>query len=515
MAFDPCREWLGIDAVDLGEPTRVLGLPPGCRDAAAIAAAAEARLEALRRVTPGPFAKAHAALVARVEEARDTLLATAFTGGGASPPRDQASGGFSPPPPPGGIAAGRWQAPADEPVVSLSPAGFPPAADSAEPAFDAAVRRTVVRPRSSSNAGGLLLTSLALLATAVAVIVFLMLRPDPFGSQVAVKQPPTGTTGSKPNGAKPSGGGSSTKPGPNSATRPPEPPTSGGTSPTPEAAEREARDADRRREAMAREASEREQEEAERRRRKQAEQARREAEMANQKPGAETTGQQTADQKADQKAEEMAKQQAAAEEARRREAMAAEEAKQATDEERLKMQAALDKSLGEAFKALQRGEFDTADRTIKAAEPLVGDDVEAATRIERWRLLATYAREFVRFREQAIAAANAGGDYEVDGKRFAVIEITPEMFVYKAAGAINRVPRDQVNPRIELAVVEGWFAADGRAANHLFLGARWLCLDPPNLQQARREWQIAGDGGEQVAPLNALLDDPVVRRAAR
>ena len=514
MAFDPCREWLGIDAVDLGEPTRVLGLPLGCRDAAAIAAAAEARLDALRRVTPGPFAKAHAALVARVEEARDTLLATAFSGGAAAPPREPVPGVFSPPPPPGGVAASRWQARADDPGVSPSPSGFQPAADPVEPAFDAAVRRSVARPRSSSGAGGLLLTSLALLGAAVAVIVFLTLNPDPFGRQVAVKPPVNPTSGGKPGGGKPAGGGSSVKPGQTSTTRPSDRPTNGGTAAAD--AEREAREAERRREAMEREAREREarereQQEAERRRQEQEERARRDAEMAKPKAPPETTD----GKEGEQTPEEMAKQQAAAEEARRREAMAAEAAKQATDEERLKMQAALDKSLGEVFTALQRGEFDTADRTIKASEALVGDDVEAATRIERWRLLATYAREFVGFREQAIAAANAGRDYEVEGTRFAVIEITPELFVYKLAGDIKRVPRERVDPRIELAVVEGWFEADGRAANHLFLGARWLCLDPPNLQRARREWQIAGDGGEQVAPLTALLDDPVVRRAAR
>jgi hypothetical protein len=235
--------------------------------------------------------------------------------------------------------------------------------------------------------------------------------------------------------------------------------------------------------------------EAERQRqeREKEEQARREAEMAEQKATA---------------ARE-------AEEARRKAEMAAAAGTQESDQERARMQEALDKSLGDAFKALQRGEFDTADRAIAAAGNHVGDDVEAATRIERWRLLATYAREFTTFREQAIAAANAGREFQVDGKPFAVVEITPEMFIYKQAGKMERVPRERVDPRIELAVVEGWFEADGRAANHLFLGARWLCLDPPNPSRARAEWRIAGDGGEQVAPLNALLEDPVIRRAGR
>ena len=179
------------------------------------------------------------------------------------------------------------------------------------------------------------------------------------------------------------------------------------------------------------------------------------------------------------------------------------------------MQETLDKTLSDAYAALQRGEFDTSNRLIAAAGDQVGDDVEAATRIENWRLLASYAKEFTTFREQAFAAANAGRDYEIDGNRFAIIEINPDMFVYRWDGQNKRVPRDQVPPRIELAVVEGWFAADGRAANHLFLGARWLCLDPPNPARARAEWRIAGDGGEQVAPLNALLEDPIIRRAGR
>lgn len=167
----------------------------------------------------------------------------------------------------------------------------------------------------------------------------------------------------------------------------------------------------------------------------------------------------------------------------------------------------------DAYAALQRGEYDTADRAIRSAADQVGDDVEAATRIERWRLLATYARAFEGYRDQAFKAASAGREYQAEGRTFSVIEINPELFIYKMAGKIERVPREQVDPRIALAVVETWFAADGRAANHLFLGAQALCLDPPDTRRARAEWQIAGQGGEQVAALVALLDDPVVRRA--
>lgn len=174
----------------------------------------------------------------------------------------------------------------------------------------------------------------------------------------------------------------------------------------------------------------------------------------------------------------------------------------------------LEASLRDAHRALQREEFDTAERTIKAASSEVGDDVEANSRLERWRLFATYARGFVGYQEQAFEAATAGREYEADGRTFAVIEITPTMFIYKLAGKTERVPRDRVDPRIAMAIVESWFAADGRAANHLFLGAHWLCLDPPDTRRARGEWQIARDGGEQVGPLLMLVDDPVIRRAA-
>ncbi|MGI9176502.1 MAG: hypothetical protein ACR2IT_01440 [Pirellulales bacterium] len=76
MSIDPCREWLGIPAVDLVSAHAVLGVFPGETDPAVIAAAAQERLRVLRGISPGPFSKAHAALIARVEEARDAMLAT-------------------------------------------------------------------------------------------------------------------------------------------------------------------------------------------------------------------------------------------------------------------------------------------------------------------------------------------------------------------------------------------------------------------------------------------------------
>lgn len=496
MAFDPCREWLGIDAVALGDPARVLGVPAECRDPAVIGRAADARLQSLRQVTPGPFAKAHAALVSRVEEARDTLLAAAFSGAASAQATDSRPS-FAPSRAAGSSSAPGWVG-ADE-VPAGSSGRFSNVANDDQPlvgpALGSPVRRTIPRSNSSSGAGGLLLASFALLAAAVAVLLFLMLRPD---RQVAVKKPPSTPTSPGTSDRDHSKGDQQPPQRPPSPPKQPEmaspttPPTTGGST-APDAGGGDPGRADPEAERRRREADLQKQE-AERRRREQEEQARVEADMAEQKAAAAAR---------------------AAEEKRRQEDMAAKEATQQADQERGRMREALDKSLGDAYAAMRRDEFDTVDRAIAAAGNQVGDDVESATRIERWRLLATYAREFTKFRDQAIAAANAGREFQLGGKPFSVIEITPDMFIYKMAGKIERVPRDRIDPRIEMAVVEGWFEGDGRAANHLFLGARWLCLDPPDPARARAEWRKAGDGGEQVEPLTALLDDPVIRRAGR
>ena len=397
MPFDPCREWLGIDAVDLGDPHRVLGIPFSETNADAIIHAAEARLAELREISPGPFARAHEALQARVHEARDALLTTAV------------------------------QMPSEEPVNVAAAPDLPLSSPFVS------VRRPVARRSKRPNgSAGILITVGSLLAASVAVVAFFMISDNGVLKQVAVVTP-------------------TPKPTPTAKPTPP-PPAKVEPAPTPEP----------RRPAV---------------------------------PEPEP-------------APEPALEPAPAPE------LIAEEVRQ-NAAARARMIESLETSLRDAHRALQREEFDTADRTIKAASREVGDDVEANSRLERWRLFATYARSFAGYQEQAFEAATAGREYELDGRIFSVIEITPTMFIYKLAGKTERVPRDQVDPRIAMAIVESWFAADGRAGNHLFLGAHWLCLDPPDTRRARADWQIAGDGGEQVGPLLMLLDDPVIRRAAR
>ncbi|MFM8953469.1 MAG: hypothetical protein ACKOOF_10480, partial [Planctomycetaceae bacterium] len=84
-SFDPCRQWLGIDAVELVTPHRVLGISPLETDPLAIVRAADQKLITLRSIDPGPLARARDALLARVEQSRDAMLAAA-SAARSSPP---------------------------------------------------------------------------------------------------------------------------------------------------------------------------------------------------------------------------------------------------------------------------------------------------------------------------------------------------------------------------------------------------------------------------------------------
>ena len=178
MPFDPCREWLGIDAVDLGDPHRVLGIPFSQTNADAIIHAAEVRLAGLRGISPGPFARAHEALQARVIEARDALLTTAVR---------------IPPAEPVDVAAA--------PDLPLSSSFV-------------SVRRPVARRSGRANSlAGILITVGSLLAASVAVVAFFVVSGNGVLKQVAVVTPtPQPTPASKPTpcqgGARPDAGAS-------------------------------------------------------------------------------------------------------------------------------------------------------------------------------------------------------------------------------------------------------------------------------------------------------------------
>lgn len=167
--------------------------------------------------------------------------------------------------------------------------------------------------------------------------------------------------------------------------------------------------------------------------------------------------------------------------------------------------------LRDAYAALQREDFNAADAALAEAESRAFSHRDTNKRVTRWKLLASYARKYGPLRDIAFQAANQGREYELDGEVFVVAEIGPDTVVYRQNGAPHRVARTALDPRIELAIVEKWLAGDGRPANHIYLGARWLCCAPPRLDPCRAEWQTAADRGAPVAPLLPLLDDPVIK----
>jgi hypothetical protein len=140
--FDPCRQWLGIDAVELVTPHRVLGVSPLETDPLVIVRAADQKLGVLRSIDPGSLARARDALMTRVEQARDAMLAAASSGNGNAapfPPAPQSAGQAFP------TAAGG----------QLPPAAFPNPDTPPQP-------RRIVRPSRSSPVMPLAVTALLL-----------------------------------------------------------------------------------------------------------------------------------------------------------------------------------------------------------------------------------------------------------------------------------------------------------------------------------------------------------------
>lgn len=450
--FDPCKQWLGIDAVDLGDPRRVLGLPPGELDAPAIVRAAVIKLSLLQSVAPGAFAMAHAALVQRVTEARDALLAEAAAAG---PPR------FSmPPPPPGAMAA----PPAAPPPV---PPGMPPAVPSvvppAGPSTPSIAPAVVVRarhvPRYSppSTVGPVLLLVVAGLG-AVAGVMAYRAREDRLARQSARDKPLREVAfhdvdlGWEPPPA--------VVPRRAAPSRPPsdgQPEDEVSTSPPP----------------------------MEQERRNEARRARLERQSREPVPPAPPP---PVPSQANGPAEPPAE-------------PAMDEAP-ARDVEDL---------LAEAFTAMQRQEFAAAKTALQAARRETADRT-TRDRIASFEELADYAEKFSGFRDQALAAVRSGIEYDIPtakgSRKIAIVEFNHRELIYREAGRNNRWPRDRIPAAVITHIVRKWF--DERPENHLFLGAYFATKPEPDRENARAEWMTAKKGGVDVSSVLPILEDPLL-----
>lgn len=456
MAFDPCREWLGIDAVDLDKPHLVLGLSAAETDPVAVSRAAATRLAILNSLAPGPFVVARDALLQRVQEARDSMLE-------ALPPPGGMAAADPPVPRPAPRQIAPW-AHASSRSSSLSlpgadpgPATWPaPTAVAGQGGFafdssDVRPRGTAYHPHhhshrhaSRSATSGAALPAIALLLAASAGLGgYWYASRDKADRQIAsrdAERPSRRPTADEPDRDQPGRPRAEPSERPRSRPRPRPRPDADDPPPSPVSAPTPA----------------------------QPQPAQPQPPVV---PGDEAAAARAA--------------------------------------------AAVDASLRKAFAAITSKDYASAGRTIQAARDQAGDDPDLHARIDRWNLFNEYAKDFAGHAANALKAANAGRDYALGKTRIAVIESTPTMLVYKQAGAVKRVPRERVPHDVLTAIVGTWFAADGRAANHIFLGIHHLAQPHPDVAAARREWHTATSGGESMAGMMPLLDDPIIADAAR
>ncbi|MCE9629873.1 MAG: hypothetical protein K8S94_04025 [Planctomycetia bacterium] len=436
----------------------MLGLRADEADPLAIVRAADARLATLRAIDPGPFEKAHNAIVARVAQARDELLQNLTVA--AERPRRAAPAGFAPPPPPRSHV-GQTAPPASPvpPPVPVSPQPFPgfgTAADHDHARSESAVLRSVV-PKQKSGSGGVFAALSIIVAVSVAAGTYA------FWNELVGKPPRK------------------------AATRPP---STTPTTPAESPPKRTVSTEDERQ-------LQRDRDEA----------ARREAALAEEARSRR------------EKQEELQKQ-----ESRERERLAALQRKRDEDEEEareaearrleaddlVKAQSAVDRGLGDAYAALRRHDEEAARRSLQEAVKAAGEHGDLVTRADRWTLLVDYAAQLEEFQQEAIASANEGREYKIGNRTIAIIEITPKTFSYKEAGQTRRGSRASLPRPIERAILAQWFDGGKRAANHIFLGVHHLLDDEPDLDKVRAQWEIALAGEPATKSIMPLLDDPIL-----
>jgi hypothetical protein len=470
VPFDPCRQWLGVDAVHAGNARLMLGVSLEEADPAVVLRAAEARLNLLRAISPGPFEMARAGLIKRVEEAREKLLAEIAAGPQRS--RSDSPAPFAMPAPPSQRAAGV------PPISAARPAAIPaipPAVPAAVPAVPPtvpggdfqgvgvgaetiAIRTTVYRKKTPVAGIATALLTLSALAGGLVYYAYYV-KPNAKNSgerqlaRAEVEAAPI--IPQPPQDRRPKGGKRSADPTSDDAVSTSKPPS--------------ARN-ERRRPARPEPEPEPERQ-----------------------PEVSSPPRETARPAAAPSPEAMAG------------GMTGDMAEDT---------AQLDATLAEALESLQRQEYDTVTTLLAAASKKTGGRASgsaARQRLESWQQLAVYSKGFMDYREKAMAAVKPGDEYDVKNQKVGVVEVDADTFKYRSAGGNKTVSRDKIPAGIVLAIVMQWF--DENPANDLYLGAYHLSKPEPDLQRAREHWEKAQAGGADASGLMPLLDDPVVAKS--
>jgi hypothetical protein len=493
--FDPCRQWLGVDAVHAGNARLMLGVSPQEADPSVVLRAAEARLNLLRAISPGPFEMARAGLIKRVEEAREKLLAEIA----ASPQRSRSDSPvpFAMPAPPSQRAAGVPPiSAARPPAIPVVPPAMPPALPAAVPAVPPtvpggdfrgdgagaetiAIRTTVYRKKTP--VAGIATALLALSALAGGLVYYAYyVKPNAKKSgerQLASAEVEAAPISPQPpQDRRPKGSKRSADPTSDDAVSTSKPPSVRNERRRPSRPEPEPEP---------------------------------EPEVSSQPRETAPPPRPPAMRKP------------AAAMAMPDDAMAMDEKpagkKPADDtppEAMAGAAAALDATLAEALEALQRQEYDTVTTLLAAASKQTGGRASgsvASQRLDSWQQLAVYSKGFMDYRQQALASVKPGDEYDVKNQKVGVVEVDADTFKYRSAGGNKTVPRDKIPAGIVLAIVMQWF--DENPANDLYLGAYHLSKPEPDLPRAREHWEKAQAGGADASGLMPLLDDPVFAKS--
>ncbi|MFM7290091.1 MAG: hypothetical protein ACKO6B_02530, partial [Planctomycetia bacterium] len=399
--FDPCKQWLGIDAVHLGNARLVLGVAAQESDPRIVIRAADARLNLLRAIAPGPFELARASLVKRVEEAREKVLAEIAAGPvrAAVPTVD----GFAMPPPPGQLAA--TMATAAPPTLPVAPPAPISSAGTALPppvpgqggwgggepgaAGDGfgsiRIRTTVYRKKTPVAGIALALLALAAVAGGLAYYTLVVKGQRQLAWRAPEKEKPA---------------------------RPFQP-----VQPVDQEREKQTKEAnrttvDRQAERQARE--ERQREEREAQRREELERQRLERDM----PEEQKTPQ---EKKSESRKRERDRDQVPPGEPKQ------DQPKQ--DEAGTEQAKQLEETLAAVFAAMQSPEEESDSAGIEELLQSASRQARggaAGKRVKSWRALETYRKGFLDCRTKALADVKSGDEYDIKDRKIAVVEVDDE-----------------------------------------------------------------------------------------
>lgn len=457
---DPCSQWLGIDAADLGDHRRVLGVAPEERDPLVVLRAAESRLARLRSVKAGSLEFVRAGFVKRVEAARESVLAEIAAAAPTAP-------AFRAPPAPSTLA----QQPVARPPVPAAPPPVPrpavpvptvppvPPAESTGAESIVIRNRTVYRKRTPVAGVAAALVGLSAVAGGLG---YYALAVKPQQAALAERKHREGdidrdgaeTPAADERASAPTGADDGDRPPPRARPRRPR-------SPSAEPPQQTA--------ATAAVAS-------------------READTAMPKPDPRP------------KDPPKAKPATAKDSAKPRPAPGMSEEDAAEEAGRL------DGTLGEVLAALRDGEDASAARLLETAAA-AARGAPARDRLAGWQRLAESHRRFLEGRAAALDAVEAGARYEVGGRSVVIEKLDDTQCVYRVSGPAKTVAREKIPAGIVLAIVAGWFGDD--TAGDLAIAAFQLARAEPEVRLARERLEKARDAGADVELLLPLCDDPL------